>query len=186
MNTEQGTLHGLRKLFAYYQGLGAKAIAQTADVDLDRVLTPEGNSISLIAKHLAGNMRSRFTDFLTTDGEKPWRDRESEFNAPHPDRAALLADWESGWACLFAAIDPLDDDDLARIVHIRNEGHTVEEALHRQLAHYAYHVGQIVLLARSFAGPEWRSLSIPRGGSAAFNQERFHREKGRRHFTDKT
>lgn len=177
------TIASLRKLFTYYQQLGEKAIAQAPDADLSRVLVPEGNSISLVVKHLAGNMRSRFTDFLTTDGEKPWRDREQEFNGPHADRAALLADWQSGWACLHAALLPLTDADLQRIVHIRNEGHTVLEALHRQLAHYAYHTGQIVLLARSFAGESWTSLSIPRGGSQVFNAEKFGKEKERRHFT---
>lgn len=178
------TLVSLRKLFAYYQELGFKAMAQVKDEELSRPLIPDGNSISIIVKHLAGNMRSRFTDFLTSDGEKPWRDRESEFEGAHASREQLVNDWNSGWACLFAAIEPLADVDLVRIVHIRNEGHTVQEALHRQLAHYAYHVGQIVLLARTFAGAEWTSLSIPRGGSKAFNAERFAKPAERRHFTD--
>ncbi|MEO8587788.1 MAG: DUF1572 family protein [Flavobacteriales bacterium] len=178
------TITSLRKLFGYYQDLGTKAMAQVKDEDLVRTLVQDGNSISLIAKHLAGNMRSRFTDFLTSDGEKPWRDRESEFNGPHATREALMQDWSGGWASLFAAIDGLTDADLERVVLIRNEGHTVQEALHRQLAHYAYHVGQIVLLARTFAGAEWASLSIPRGGSQAFNAERFGKPAERRHFTD--
>lgn len=178
------TITSLRKLFAYYQELGVKAMAQVKDEDLSRVLVADGNSISIIVKHLAGNMRSRFTDFLTSDGEKPWRDRESEFEGTHASRAQLIYDWNSGWTCFFAAIDPLTDTDLERIVLIRNEGHTVQEALHRQLAHYAYHVGQIVLLARTFAGAEWTSLSIPRGGSQAFNAERFAKPSERRHFTD--
>lgn len=185
------TITSLRKLFAYYQELGAKAMAQVKDEDLSRTMyaghgpgLDPGNSISIIVKHLAGNMRSRFSDFLTSDGEKPWRDRESEFEGAHPSRAQLIHDWNSGWACFFAAIDPLTDGDLERIVLIRNEGHTVEEALHRQLAHYAYHVGQIVLLARTFAGAEWIPLSIPRGGSQAFNAERFAKPAERRHFAD--
>jgi len=178
------TILSLRKLFAYYQELGTKAIAQVPDADLVRVLAPEGNSVSLLVKHLAGNMRSRFTDFLTSDGEKPWRDREGEFEGPHATRAALMGDWNSGWTCLFAVLDALSDADLERIVLIRNEGHSVQEALHRQLAHYAYHVGQIVLLARTFAGAEWTSLSIPRGGSQAFNAERFAKPAERRQFTD--
>ena len=177
-------IDSLRKLFAYYHDLGTKAISQTSDADLSHVLTPEGNSISLVVKHMAGNMRSRFTDFQTSDGEKPWRDRKKEFTGAHADRAALLADWESGWARFYAAVDPLTDADLEHIVHIRNEGHTVLEALHRQLAHYAYHVGQIVVLARSFAGDRWISLSIPRGGSAAFNKEKFSGDKKRKHFTE--
>lgn len=163
------TIEPLRKVYTTYRKLGEKAMAQVSDADLDRVLVPEGNSIAITVKHLAGNMRSRFTDFLTTDGEKPWRHRDAEFEGGYPDRAALLADWESGWACFFAAVDPLTDNDLTRTVKIRGEEHTVLEALLRQLAHYAYHVGQIVLLARTFAGEGWTSLSIPRGKSEEFN-----------------
>lgn len=174
----------LRQLFAYYKLLGDKALAQVGDADLHRVLVNEGNSIAIIVRHMAGNMRSRFTDFLTSDGEKPWRDRDSEFEDAGQDRAALLKDWESGWVCFFAAVDPLTDADLSRTVYIRNEGHTVEEALHRQLAHYAYHVGQIVLLARAFAGDEWISLSIPRNASKQFNTEKFAQLKEKKHFTD--
>lgn len=178
------TLPSLRKLFAYYQGLGEKAIAQVKDEDLHRVMGDDGNSIAVVMRHIAGNARSRFADFLTADGEKPWRDREGEFTGGPATREALLAEWNSGWQALFQAIDPLTEADLSRTVYIRNEGHTVEEALHRQLAHYAYHVGQIVLLARAFVGPQWQSLSIPRGGSQAFNAEKFAQEKAQKHFTD--
>lgn len=178
------TIAALRKLFGYYQDLGAKAMAQVKDEDLPRTLVAEGNSIGIVVKHLVGNMRSRFTDFLTSDGEKPWRDRESEFEGSYLTREAMLADWNSGWNCLFAAMDALTDADLECIVVIRNEGHTVQEALHRQLAHYAYHVGQIVLMARTFADAQWTSLSIPRGGSKAFNAGRFSKPVERRHFTD--
>lgn len=174
----------LIKLFTYYKQLGDKAMAQVADADLHRVLVNEGNSIAIIVRHMAGNMRSRFTDFLTSDGEKPWRDRDSEFEDAGQDRATLLQDWESGWACFFAAVEPLTEADLSRTVYIRNEGHTVEEALHRQMAHYAYHVGQIVLLARAFAGDGWSSLSIPRKASKQFNAEKFAQPKERKHFTD--
>ncbi len=163
------TIEPLRKVFATYRTLAEKAMAQVIDADLDRVLVPEGNSIAIVVKHMAGNMRSRFTDFLTADGEKPWRHRDTEFEGGYADRAALLADWESGWACFFAAVDPLTDADLGRIVRIRSEDHTVLEALLRQLAHYSSHVGQVVLLARTFAGANWTSLSIPRGGSEEFN-----------------
>lgn len=178
------TITSLRKLFGYYQDLGSKAMAQVKDEDLSRTIVEEGNSIAIVVKHLAGNMRSRFTDFLTTDGEKPWRDRESEFEGSYASREAMLADWNGGWTCLFGAMDALTDADLERLVVIRNESHTVQEALHRQLAHYAYHVGQIVLLARTFSDKQWTSLSIPRGGSNAFNAERFAKPVERRHFTD--
>ena len=174
----------LIKLFTYYKQLGDKAMAQVGDADLHRVLVSEGNSIAILVRHMAGNMRSRFTDFLTSDGEKPWRDRDSEFEDAGQDRAALLKDWESGWACFFSAVEPLTEADLSRTVYIRNEGHTVEEALQRQLAHYAYHVGQIVLLARAFAGDGWTSLSIPRNASKQFNTEKFAQPKERKHFTD--
>lgn len=178
------TCSSLRKLFLYYKDLGEKAIGQVKDDDLHRVIGDDGNSLAVIVQHVAGNARSRFTDFLSSDGEKPWRDREAEFTERPTTRAELLADWESGWACLFSALDHLNDTDLERLVYIRNEGHTVQEALHRQLAHYAYHVGQLVLLARSFVGREWRSLSIPRGASAAFNALKFTRPADRKHFTD--
>lgn len=176
-------LSSLHKLFTYYRSLGEKAIAQVMDEDLHRVFGDDTNSIAVIIQHIAGNARSRFTDFLTSDGEKPWRDREGEFTERPATRDELMGDWASGWACLFTALDALTDADLERIIHIRNEGHTVQEALHRQLAHYAYHVGQIVVLARAFVGSAWVSLSIPRGKSQAFNAEKFAEEKGRRHFT---
>ncbi len=167
------TITSLRKLFVYYKDLGEKALAQVREEDLHRAIGEDGNSIAVIMRHIAGNARSRFTDFLTSDGEKPWRDREVEFMDDHATRIALLAEWDTGWACLLGVLDGLTDADLGRVVYIRNEGHTVEEALHRQLAHYAYHVGQMVLLARAFVGSGWVSLSIPRGKSAAFNAEKF-------------
>lgn len=172
------TLASLHRLFAQYRALGEKAVAQVPDADLHRVIGEDGNSIAVVMRHLAGNMRSRFTDFLTSDGEKPWRDREGEFTERAADRAELLADWESGWTCFFSALDGLSDADLERTVHIRGEAHTVQEALLRQLAHYAYHVGQIVLLARASVGKAWVSLSIPRGGSQAFNAEKFGQGRG--------
>lgn len=172
------TVATLRKLFAQYRDLGEKAMAQVPDADLHRMIGEDGNSIAVVMQHMAGNMRSRFTDFLTSDGEKPWRDREGEFTERASGRAELLADWESGWACFFAAMDALSDADLTRTVHIRGEAHTVQEALLRQLAHYAYHVGQIVLLARASVGRAWVSLSIPRGGSQAFNAEKFGQGRG--------
>ena len=168
---KHASTQGLAALFAHYKDLAERALSQVSDKDLHRAIGEDGNSIAVIMRHIAGNMRSRFTDFLTSDGEKPWRDREGEFAETPVGRAELLAEWNAGWACFFKAVEPLREADMQRTVLIRNEEHTVMDALHRQLAHYAYHVGQVVLLARSFVGAEWRSLSIPRGGTADFNRK---------------
>jgi len=143
-----------------------RALAQVDDEQLFVVLDPEANSIAMLVKHMAGNMRSRWTDFLTSDGEKPDRDRDSEFVIGADDtRASLLARWEDGWSRIVQAVSSLAPEDLERTVHVRGEAHTVLEAINRQLTHYAAHVGQIVLLAKHYAGPHWKSLSIPRGKS---------------------
>ena len=144
---------------------------QVSDEQLFVAIDPEANSIAIIVKHMVGNMRSRWTDFLTTDGEKPTRNRNGEFVEPPATRAALLADWEEGWACVFSALEPLTDEDLGRTITIRGEAHSVMQAINRQLAHYPHHVGQIVLLAKHFAGERWQSLSIPRNRSAEFNRK---------------
>ena len=157
-------------LFQYSKALADRAMAQVRDEDLFFVLDHEANSIAIIVKHMAGNMLSRSTDFLTTDGEKPTRDRDSEFVDPPATRAALMELWERGWACVFGALEPLSDADLARTVTIRGEAHSVMQAVNRQVAHYSYHVGQIVLLAKHFAGKDWQSLSVPRNKSAEFNR----------------
>lgn len=157
------------EIFRHYKKLAERAMAQVADEQLFATLDPEANSIAVIIKHMAGNMRSRWTDFLTSDGEKPTRNRDSEFVDPAPTRAALLADWEDGWARVFSALEPLTDDDLDRTVTIRGEAHSVMQAINRQVAHYSHHIGQIVLLAKHFAGERWQSLSIPRNRSADFN-----------------
>ena len=152
------------------RGLADKAMAQVSDTHFSRSLDPETNSIALVVKHMAGNMRSRWTDFLTTDGEKPDRNRDSEFVLDAADtRTQLLARWEAGWRLVFDAIEPLGAKDLDRIVTIRTEPHTVMQALNRQLTHYAYHVGQIVLLAKHFAAVTWMPLSVPRGKSEEWN-----------------
>ncbi len=164
-------LEDARALFAYYKKLGERAIAQVSDDQLTLTLDDEANSIAAIVKHMAGNMRSRWTDFLTTDGEKPNRHRDSEFEEPPATRSALLATWEAGWACLFSALEPLTDQDLARTVTIRGEAHSVMQAINRQLAHYPHHVGQIILLAKHFAHDRWQTLSVPRRGSADFNRK---------------
>ncbi len=152
--------------FRKLKKLADGALAQVADADLFRAIDSESNSIAVVVKHLAGNLRSRWTAFLTTDGEKPDRDRDSEFELAAADtREALLARWEEGWARLFAALAPLSEQDALAEVRIRGEAHTVMQAVHRQLTHYAYHVGQVVFLARHFAGARWTSLSIPKGKS---------------------
>ena len=156
-------------LFRQYKLLAEKVMAQVNDEQLSRVLDSEANSIAIIVKHMAGNMRSRWTDFLTSDGEKPDRNRDSEFEAPPSTRAELMETWESGWQCLLAGLEGLTDADLALTVYIRTEPHSVMQAINRQLAHYACHVGQIVFLAKHFRSSQWRSLSIPRGESAGFN-----------------
>jgi hypothetical protein len=158
-------------LFRAYKQLAERAMEQVSDEQLFIALDEESNSIAIIVKHMAGNMRSRWTDFLTTDGEKPDRNRDSEFVDPAATRAALLQVWEEGWACVFGAIEPLTDADLGRRITIRGEAHSVMQAVNRQVAHYAQHVGQIVLLAKHFAGAGWKSLSVPRNRSAEFNRK---------------
>ena len=150
------------RVFDYYKTLAERAMAQVTDEHLFTILDHEMNSIALIVKHMAGNMRSRWTDFLTTDGEKPDRNRDSEFVEPPATRAALLALWEQGWQHVFTAIQPLTEEDLSRAVTIRGEAHSVMQAINRQIAHYAYHCGQIVLLAKHFNHDSWQSLSLPR------------------------
>lgn len=177
-------MESARKQWAYYKRLAEKAIDQLTGEQLFVSPGPESNSIAVIVQHMAGNMLSRFTDFLTTDGEKPWRDRDREFESRFDSKEALLAYWEQGWACLETACAPLTVADLQRIVYIRNEGHTVMEALNRQLSHYPYHVGQIVYIAKILTGPNWESLSIPKGGSDAYNAAKFEEGPSRKHFTD--
>ena len=144
---------------------------QVSDEQLFAALDEEANSIAIIVKHMAGNMRSRWTDFLTTDGEKPDRNRDSEFVEPSATRDAVLKEWEDGWTCVFNAIESLAETDLAGVVTIRGEAHSVMQAINRQLAHYPHHVGQIVLLAKHFAREHWQSLSVPRNPSAEFNRK---------------
>src|SRR5215472_2374046 len=152
-----------------YKSLAERALEQVSDDQLTRALDGESNSIAIIVKHMVGNMCSRWTDFLTTDGEKPDRHRDSEFETPPSTRAELMKTWESGWRILFHAVEGLKESDLTRTVYIRAEPHSVMQAINRQIAHYACHVGQIVFLAKHFQSGQWKSLSIPRGKSAHFN-----------------
>jgi uncharacterized damage-inducible protein DinB len=158
-------------LFRYCKKLSDAAMAKLNDEQLFAVLDGEMNSIAVMVKHMAGNMKSRWTDFLTSDGEKPDRNRDSEFEEPSSSRDALTNLWEQGWNCLFQALEPLTDADLSRSITIRGEPHSVMQAINRQVAHYSYHCGQIVFLAKHFRGGEWTSLSVPRGRSGAFNEK---------------
>jgi uncharacterized damage-inducible protein DinB len=158
-------------VFRHYKRLAEAAMAQLTDEQLNAVLDPEMNSIALIVKHMSGNMRSRWTDFLTSDGEKPDRNRDSEFEEPPTDRRELMDAWESGWRCLITAVEPLSSEDLTRTVFIRGEAHSVMQAINRQIAHYAYHSGQIVFLAKHLQHAQWKSLTVPRGNSAEFTRQ---------------
>ena len=166
----QHYLDDARQTFRDYKKLAERAFAQISDEEFFKTLDEETNSIAVNIKHMAGNMLSRWTDFLTTDGEKPERNRDLEFvMLPDETKDAMVAYWEKGWKCVFEAIEPLQPDDLLRTIRIRGQEHTVMQAINRQLAHYAYHVGQIVYLAKHFRSTEWQSLSVPRNKSAEFN-----------------
>lgn len=177
-------LDSAKKQFQYYKQLGDKTFAQLNDDALFWQFNEDSNSIAIIVSHLSGNMLSRWTDFLSTDGEKQWRNRDEEFEQQITSKQELVAKWEKGWDCLFHAINPLTTADLNRIIYIRNQGHTVLEAINRQLAHYPYHVGQIVMLGKMLAKDGWQSLSIPKGKSQAYNQNKFAQPKQNKHFTD--
>ena len=181
---EKDYLNSVKKQFEYYKMLGDKTFSQLSDDDFFWQFNQESNSIALIVQHLWGNMLSRWTDFLTTDGEKEWRNRDAEFEPTIKTKQEVLAQWEHGWQCLFHALNSLTDNDLDRIIYIRNMGHTVVEAINRQLAHYPYHVGQIVFIGKMFRNNNWQSLSIPRGNSNTYNAEKFSAPKQRQHFTD--
>ncbi|MBV8569526.1 MAG: DUF1572 domain-containing protein [Acidobacteriaceae bacterium] len=154
-----------------YKDLAERAMAQITDEHLLQTLDPEVNSIAITVKHMAGNMRSRWTNFLETDGEKPDRNRDTEFEDPPHTRAALMQMWENGWNCVFSALEPLEEADMVRSVKIRGENHSVMQAINRQIAHYAYHCGQIVLLAKHFNHSGWTALTVPRGKSQAFTEK---------------
>jgi hypothetical protein len=191
METNAIYLESAKRLFLYYKTLGEKAMQQLEAGQLFASADEDTNSIAIIVKHLSGNMLSRWTDFLTSDGEKEWRNRDSEFEEIGGDfidaekaRSELLDIWDLGWKCLFEALDNLQPEQLSDIVYIRNEGHSVMDAINRQLAHYPYHVGQIVFYAKMLKGGNWDSLSIPRNKSASYNTDKFGKDKGIRNFTE--
>lgn len=184
METNNIYLESCQKQFLYYKTIGEKAMAQLEPEQLFVTLNENTNSIAMIVQHLTGNMLSRWTDFLTTDGEKEWRNRDQEFEPMLANQSELMAYWEKGWSCLFKTLKSLTDNDLNTIIYIRNEGHTAMEAINRQLAHYPYHIGQIVFYSKLLKQTEWSSLSIPKNNSNQYNATKFSQEKSIKNFTD--
>lgn len=181
INRLQGTI----RLFGYYKSLADKSVEQLSGEQVRKQPVDNQNSIAILMKHLAGNMISRWTNFRTEDGEKSWRDRESEFVDDFESKKELMDYWEKGWKVLFEALDSIKPVELNSIIYIRNDGHLLIEAIERQLAHVAYHTGQIVYLAKMYAGDDWKSLSIPKGKTEEYNKKKFSREKGRGMYTDR-
>ena len=181
---EENYLSSIRRQFEYYKSVGDKAMAQVDDEGFFWQYNEASNSIAIMVKHLWGNMMSRFTDFLTSDGEKEWRERDEEFEWRKESREELMKKWEEGWKVVFEAVDSVKKDNFDTIIYIRNQGHSVIEAFNRQANHYAYHVGQIVYVARMIKGNEWNSLTIPKGKSKEFNKNKFSQPKKRGHFSD--
>ena len=177
-------LESVTKQFLYYKTLGEKAIEQLEPEQLFVAVNEDTNSISTIIQHLSGNMLSRWTDFLTTDGEKEWRNRDGEFENNLNSKEEVLELWNKGWDCFFNALHSVTQNQLTTIMYIRNEGHTVVEAINRQLAHYPYHIGQIVFYAKMLKQSEWNSLSIPKNKSNSYNADKFSKEKSIKNFTD--
>lgn len=184
MEINNNYLENIKKQFLYYKTIGEKAIEQLESEQLFAVANENSNSIAVIIKHLSGNMLSRWTDFLITDGEKEWRNRDSEFTETIKTKEDLLDIWEKGWNCFFDAINNIKSDQLSVIIYIRNEGQTVVEAINRQLAHYPYHIGQIVFYAKMLKQSEWKSLSVPKNKSTDYNIDKFSKEKSIKNFTD--
>lgn len=177
-------ISGVVKQFKYYKLLGESTMTQLSAQELLWQYNQESNSIAVIVKHLWGNMTSRWTDIWDSDGEKEWRDRDAEFVGDLMTRKAIIEKWDAGWKCLFESLDSIQHDNIDQPIYIRNMGHSVAEAIQRQLAHYAYHIGQMVYIGRMIKGSQWKNLSIPKGQSKAFNQEKFSKEKHQEHFTD--
>ena len=177
-------LSSSKKQFEYYKELGEKTFDQIPEEKLFWQFNEGSNSIATIVKHLHGNMLSRWTDFLTTDGEKEWRKRDQEFDNDMTTKSELLSKWNEGWECLFYAIEPLTESDLNKEIYIRNMGHSITEAINRQLAHYSYHIGQIVFIGKMIANEDWASLSIAKGNSKEYKKDKFAKPKSKKHFTD--
>ena len=173
MDFQQNYLKSVLFEFRRYKSMGDKTFVQISDKDIHWKYAQTDNSIAIIVKHMVGNMMSRWTNFLTEDGEKSWRERDLEFKEPYVSKAEMIASWEKGWKCLFDALSQINTTNFQSKITIRGEEHTIVEAINRQLAHYANHVGQIVFIGRMIKGSEWTSLSIPKGASKAFNKKMF-------------
>lgn len=184
METSNIYLISVKKQMLYYKTVAEKAIEQLENEQLFISVNEDTNSIATIMNHMVGNMLSRWTDFLTTDGEKEWRTRDAEFENPIVTKEELLNNWNKGWDCFFNAINGLKPEQLSQIIYIRNEGQTALDAINRQLAHYPYHIGQIVFYAKMIKKTEWTSLSIPKNKSNEYNADKFSKEKTNKHFTD--
>ena len=184
MEINDNYLESVKKQLLYYKTIAEKAMDQLEVDQLFVAINDDNNSIAVIIKHMSGNMLSRWTDFLTTDGEKEGRNRDAEFENTFETKAELMKFWDNGWNCLFDAINALKPEQLSEIIYIRNEGHTVVEAINRQLAHYPYHIGQIVFYAKMLKTSDWESLSIPKNKSVNYNADKFEKEKSIKNFTD--
>ncbi len=178
-------LNSAIKEFKFYKILGEKTFVQVPGEKLCWKYSAHSNSIGIIVKHLSGNMISRWTNFLTQDGEKKWRNRDAEFENDIISRKNLLEKWNEGWECLFNALSSLTEADLEKEIYIRNQGHTVLEAINRQLTHYSYHIGQIVFIGKIICADNWTSISIPLGKSEIFNNKKFSKPKHKEHYTGK-
>lgn len=184
MSLPAATLQNIARQFLYYKTLGEKAMDQLEPSQWLIQLNEDSNSMAMLVQHLSGNMLSRWTDFRTTDGEKEWRQRDLEFEPVLDSPEAVRKAWDQGWTCFLDALNSIQPEELGHTIYIRNDGHTILDALLRQLAHYPYHIGQMIYLAKVLKQSPWQSLSIPRNNSAQYNSEKFAREKSTRHFTD--
>ncbi len=181
---DKSYLPSVLKQFEYNKSLGDKTFLQLSKEELFWQYNDECNSIATIVKHISGNMLSRWTNFLTEDGEKPWRNRDDEFVNTYNSKEEMIADWNKGWQCLFENLNTITPENSNTIVYIRNEGHTIAEAINRQLCHYSYHIGQIVTIGKMAKNTDWQTLSIAKNASKAYNEAKFSENKGKRHFTE--
>ena len=177
-------LNSVKKQFDYYKVLGEKTISQLNEEELFWQYNEESNSIAITVNHLWGNMKSRWTNFLQADGEKEWRNRDLEFEPVIQSKTELISKWNDGWSCLYEALDSVNETNFDSEIFIRNQSHSIVEAVNRQMMHYAYHIGQIVYVGRMIKGKDWKSLSIPKGKSKDFNAKKFSKGKHKGHFTD--
>lgn len=177
-------IESIQKQFGYYKSLGDKTFDQLNEEEIQWQLNKDSNNIAIVVNHIVGNMLSRWTNFYAEDGEKDWRHRDLEFEDSFTSKHEMIVAWEKGWACLHLIINNLKEEDLQRIIFIRNEGHSVLEAINRQLCHYSYHIGQLVYIGKLIKSEQWKSLSIPKNKSSTYNKSKFDKEKHRSHFTD--